>query len=174
MIIFANESVFPVLMATPDRYFMLNLFNKIDLGRKLTKLFPPNELLQYAPYDSDQFTEVYQAYVENNQEAFKDFMEIMMAHYYNTDVIVLTDLSSPVIFPIMETIMKIIQKRYGYLCYIVTELQDLFHCKESDMSIEGAINFLRDKEWFIKETVDPKKVLETMEISAGELSDKYI
>lgn len=174
MIIFANESVLPVLMATPDKYFMLNLFHQVDLGKKLSKLFPPSSIFEYVPYDSDQFPDVYQAYVEKNPDAFKDFMEIMMAYYYNTEVIVLTDLSSPVIYPIMETIVKLIQKRYGYLASIVSEMPDLFHCKESDMSEQGAINFLRDKEWFVRETVDPEKVLQTMDISAGELSDKYI
>lgn len=174
MIVFGNENLLPILLSSGEKYFVLNLFNAVDLGKRLTALFPPNEVFQVAPYDSDQFMDVYQAYVENNPEAFKDFLEIMMAYYYNADVIVLTDFKSPVIYPMVETIIKIIQKRYGYQASIASNIEDLVRCKESDMTEQGNYIFLRDKEWFIHETVDPNKVLETSEEAAGELSDRYI
>lgn len=159
MIIFTNESILPVLISTQDRYFVLNLFSPINMGTALVGLFPPNGLLELAPYDSAEFEQLYLNFILNNEDAFQDFVEIMMSYYYNNDVVILTDFVSPVIEPMIDCIIKLINKRYGYGCSIVQELTDLYSAKESEISTEGNIIFLQDKEWYVRRTVDPDKLL---------------
>jgi len=173
MIIFSNESILPVLLATPDKYFVLNLFSPINMGTSLTGLFPPKELLSFAPYDSEEFEKIYLNYILTNENAFQDLVEIMMSHYYNTEVIVLTDFDSSVIEPMMDCIIKLIKKRYGYGCSMVQELSDLYSAKESELTVDGENIFMQDKEWYVRKTVDVKKLQETIELAGAE-SDKYI
>src|SRR5574344_263206 len=108
MILFGDARILSVYYVSPDRFTVLNLFSNIGLGKMLTKLFPPDNLLRMAKYDSAEFMNLYTNYVTNDLDAFQDFMEIMMASYYSQDVLVLTDLISPVITPMIECIIQII------------------------------------------------------------------
>ena len=124
MIIFADARLLPVYYLSPERFRVLNMFSNIGLGKMLTKLFPPDNLLRMVRYDSIEFLNMYTNYVMNDLDAFQDFMEIIMANYYSQDALVLTDLKSPVITPMIECIIQIINSRYGLNPYIIQEISN--------------------------------------------------
>ena len=173
MIIFTDARFLPLVVSTPEKYFILNIFNPVNLGTPLGGLFPPEGLLKLAPYDSAQFEQLYINYIVSNEVAFQDFLEIMMAYYYNNEVLILTDLYSPVIEPMIDCIMKLIQKRYGYICSIVESLDDLIYARDSEMSEQGFAMFVQDREWYLRRTVDPNELLKNIELVGAE-SDKCI
>lgn len=167
MIIFGDQNIVPFIMGDPNRYFLLNFFNVVNLGTPLTRLMAPPVIFQTCPIDSVNFSGAYANFVISNDEAFQDFMEIVMAMYYNDDVFVLTDLQSTHIVAMAETIIKIIQQRYGYNCYILNTIDDIFSIPQSEMSEIGSQIFLSDKERYVRLTVDAKKLLENIEVAGG-------
>lgn len=164
MIIFADARLLPVYYLSPERFRVLNLFSNIGLGKMLTKLFPPDNLLRMVRYDSIEFLNMYTNYVMNDLDAFQDFMEIIMANYYSQDALVLTDLKSPVITPMIECIIQIINSRYGLNPYIIQEISDLGYAKETDMTYAGTGQFMNDKEWYVRRTTTPENIEEKIRV----------
>lgn len=159
MIIFSNDCMLPLLKVSPEKFNLLNLFNPICLGTPLRGLFPPDSMLQIAPYDSMEFEAMYVNYIVSTDVARLDFMKIMMANYESEVALVLTDLGSPVIEPMVDCIAKVIQKRYGCLCNYVQELGDFEYAKDYPMTELGEQIFLQDKEWYVHSTVNPTALL---------------
>lgn len=170
MIIFADSNIVPYLLLDRERYFILNFFNITGLGERIDALWPPNLVFQAAPSIEDAaFDGFYVNYVLNNDEAFQAFMEITMASYYNNDeVFVLTDFDSPPVVAIIECVIKLIQARYGYTCYIANSVEDLNNIPESEMSDSGVYNFMIDKERYTRLSIDPKELLENIEVIGNE------
>jgi hypothetical protein len=175
MIIFGNNNIVPHLLLNGERYFVLNFFNPTNLGTRLDRLWPPNIILQTCELESIAFCNAYTSYLLQNNEAFQDFMEIMMAMYYSDsqDVFVLTDLDSAPVVAMCETIIKLIQQRYGYNCYVANSPEDVINIPESEMSEMGSIIFMQDKERYSYLSVDADKLLKNIEVVGGE-SDKCI
>lgn len=173
MIIFGNNNIVPHLLIDAERYFVLNFFNPTNLGTRLNGLWAPEIIFRTCPLDSTAFDTSYANYILTCDEAFQDFMEILMAMYYNEDVFILTDLDSPPVVSMCESIIKLIQQRYGYNCYIANCPEDLFSLPESDIAEECNHVFLQDKERYTLLTVDAKKLLENIEL-VGDESDRYI
>jgi hypothetical protein len=175
MIIFGDNNIVPYLLTDRERYFVLNFFNVANLGDRLNHLWAPDIILQTCSLESVAFDMAYANYILTNNEAFQDFMEILMGMYYSDggDVFVLTDLNSTPVVSMVESIIKLIQQRYGYNCYIANCPEDITDIPESDMSDIGTQVFLQDKERYAHLSIDPKRIMQSTEI-VGEESDKCI
>lgn len=172
MIAFSNESVLPVLRSS-DKYFILNYFSNISLGTNISRLFPPKYLLDICMPSNIEFDEMYFNYIMNDIDAFTDMMEIMMANYYNENVIVLTDFNNEIINATVCCIIKLIKQRYGYSCCIINDFEDLFEAKDSSFSDIGLKTFISDKELYTRNTVDPQKLIDNLEVIGAE-NDKHL
>jgi len=164
MIIFGDNNIVPYLLSDRERYFVLNFFNTTNLGDRLDKLWVPSIILQATALESREFDMLYANYILTEDGAFTAFMEIMMAMYYNDgDVFILTDLSSPPVVNMCESIIKLIQQRYGYNCYMANSVEDVFEIPDSNMSEIGVQIFMQDKERYVYLTVDPKTLLSNID-----------
>lgn len=168
MIIFGNNNIVPYLLVDKERYFVLNFFNPTNLGTRLDRLWAPDIILQTCPLESVEFDRSYANYILTNDDAFQDFMEILMSMYYNEDVFILTDLDSPPVVSMCESIIKLIQQRYGYNCYIANCLEDIVNMPESEMSEIGNRIFMQDKERYAFLSVDAHKLIKSVELVGGE------
>lgn len=87
----------------------------------------------------------YHNYIINCQAAFMDFMSIIIPAYTSPDVMVqVMVLSSNIRDVITESLLKLIQQRYGYNACIVNELEDFLYTTESDFSIPGLFTLDQD------------------------------
>jgi hypothetical protein len=173
MIIFGNNNIVPHLLLDADRYFVLNFFNPTNLGTRLSNLWAPEIILKTCPLDSVEFDMSYANYILTNDNAFQDFMEILMSMYYNEDVFVLTDLDSPPVVSMCESIIKLIQQRYGFNCYIANDIGDILVIPDSEMTESGNQIFMQDKERYTTISVDTEKLLENIE-TIGVENDRHI
>jgi hypothetical protein len=175
MIIFGDNNIVPYLLGNRERYFVLNFFNPTNLGTRISNMFLPQIIRQTCDLESPQFDMAYAKYLLEDNNAFQDFMEILMSMYYNENdnVLILTDLSSSLVTAMCESIIKLIQQRYGYNCYIANCPEDIMTIPESEMSEMGMKIFLQDKERYSYLSSDAKHLLSITEIVGGE-SDKCI
>lgn len=155
--------ILPYLKENTDRYFLLNFMSPYSLGTKLTNLTPPYDLTVLAVQEKEEeFEHKYFDYLLYDKDAFIDLMEIMMAEYYGQNVIVLTDLSVNVISQAVECIRNFIRKRYEENTVLIEDISDLLETydeSEYEMSPMCYPIFNRDKEYYLRETVDPEELL---------------
>jgi hypothetical protein len=80
----------------------------------------------------------YHNYIINNQNPFMEFMSIIIPAYTSPDTLVQVMIrASNFRDVITESLLKLIQQRYGYNACIVNELDDFIYTIESDFSIPG-------------------------------------
>ena len=82
-------------------------------------------------------------------------MKILMAEYFHTQVFVLYDDTNPVIEGLVESIIKLIQARYGSNPIVVHTSEELYFLPDEEgMSRDGVQTFMGDKERFTLLTTD--------------------
>lgn len=160
MIIFTDK-IFRFGDPKSIRYFNLNSYfmNLIDV----TALMPSPNLLDrigdLEGLESQQFDNLYANEIMSDSSKFCALMRIMewVAKVpYGIAVVLIED--SPFRNAIKESLMKFIDFRYGYPCFIVNdECEDLefIASVDSDFSIDGMINFTTDEERYYSETLPP-------------------
>lgn len=100
---------------------------------------------QYIPQDvllgdtTDPVFDIeYHKYIFESQQAFMEFMSIMVPAFTSPDTLVhIMIKQSNFRDVIMESLIKLIQQRYGYNVCIVNEVDDFLYTEESDFSIPG-------------------------------------
>lgn len=155
-----------------------NVFSILDYGYRLDKLAPLNEFLEYLKEDetgdtnSIQFDQKYAQYILGNDEAFIAFMSIMSKVIDEEDTIVISNYNSPALMPIIDSLLKLIQQRYGINAFIVNTVEDLesIHLKYNEFgSYQQQLLYSSDVERFAKLTkqnisgVSQKEIEEDME-----------
>jgi hypothetical protein len=155
-----------------------NVFSILDYGYRLDKLAPLNEFLEYLKEDetgdtnSIQFDQKYAQYILGNDEAFIAFMSIMSKVIDEEDTIVISNYNSPALMPIIDSLLKLIQQRYGINAFIVNTVDDLesIHLKYNEFgSYQQQLLYSSDVERFAKLTkqnisgVSQKEIEEDME-----------
>lgn len=103
---------------------------------------PPNEFI-YSP----QFDGIYVNSIFNNNDLFMDFMKILMASYNGSNVVILIA-HDDYRDAITESIIKLIQVRYGYNCWSVEDIEDLELLKESYFTPYGLLTLDKDIEQY--------------------------
>lgn len=87
----------------------------------------------------------YHKYILENQYSFMQFMSIMVPAFTSPDTLVhIMIQQSNFRDVITESLLKLIQQRYGYNVCIVNEINDFLYVEESDFSIPGLFTLDQD------------------------------
>lgn len=154
-----DPSLYPILRADPNTIFF-NLLGFYSIGKPLMNIIPPAEIC----YDDDvSFKYKYSAMLQMNPEIFFDLMSIMINEYYGYDVVVVTDLNHPLTETVVDCVIEWFYIRYGFQCAIINTLEDKKYCKDGEIQSEKMQVFMRDKEYFTRESIDPKELLNSLD-----------
>lgn len=92
---------------------------------------------------SPEFDMSYYNMIMNDPNKFINLMKIMISCYYGMNVIILVS-HDEFRDAILESLIKLIQLRYGYNSWIINNPDDIEGLKESDFSPEGLLNLDAD------------------------------
>lgn len=102
--------------------------------------------------DSQQFDISFANYILNNDYRFCQFFKIILALYYSYDVFILV--SKNEFYDILnESLMKLIQQRYGWVVNEINTEEDLDYLVEGSFTIQGLYNLDLDNKRFLSLTV---------------------
>lgn len=110
-----------------DQCVVLNFTSYIEGYRRLN-LIPPNSLGASSEYDFDV---LYMQYIMSNDMIFAEFFTIINLLYMGNDVYIIIsddDWSETLI----ESLLKLIQQRYGYNAVRVDNLDDVIYSEPTD------------------------------------------
>ena len=133
------------------RYYTLFMY-----GYPLNCLQPKPDIIKYLfeSQDGDEssrtFDQLYADQIINDKGSFFDFMTFMEALQNYDEVIIVSNYMHPNVYPILDSLMKLIQQRYGIRSYIINDIYDIDLFALSDFETEiGYQNYLRDVEWYL-------------------------
>lgn len=152
MIIFTPIHDIPVEMLEFKRIGQVvkyNLSSYYNDMPTLNMLIPSSEYISEELMQGDcsipTFDIEYHKFILTNNEAFMQFMNIIIPAYTSPNILVQVLINvSEFRNVITESLVKLIQQRYGYNVYIINELDDFLYAEESDMSIPGLFNIDQD------------------------------
>lgn len=134
-----------------DQCIILNFTSYIEGYRRLN-LIPPNSLGASSEYDFDV---LYMQYIMSNDINFVEFFSIINLLYTGNDVYIIVsddDWSETLI----ESLLKLIQQRYGYNAVRVNDIEDVIYSEPSEFDNSfGIFNLDEDLErytYIIKST----------------------
>lgn len=113
---------------------------------RLNYMIPPNSLGKLM---GKEFDMAYAQYVFANDLVFKEFFDIIYDLYLGYDVFIIIDENSEWSVNLTESLMKLIQQRYGYNAYHICAPEDIdfAYSRESDFDRGyGILNLDQDKE----------------------------
>ena len=117
----------------------------IDITPLITKLqyFNNTDLPMPDFVQSPAFDAQYASAIFNNKEMFCKLVSIMLhcREGYNVIIMVAHDFYRDAV---TESLIKVIQQRYGYNCWIVNELDDVDCIKESHFTPQGLLTLDED------------------------------
>lgn len=91
------------------------------------------------------FDIAYHNYIINNPQAFVEFMSIITPAFMSPETLVhIMIKNSEYRDVITESLVKLIQQRYGYNVCIINEVDDFIYAEESDFSISGLFAYDAD------------------------------
>ena len=92
-----------------------------------------------------EFDMNYHNYIMNNDNAFKQFMDLIIPIHQSPEILIVVLIRhTPYSDAITESLMKLIQQRYGYNGYMVNEPEDWFYTEESTFTIPGLFAYDQD------------------------------
>lgn len=118
------------------------VYNFSSLSENYTRLhlLPPREFGKDFNY---QFDLAYANWIFSNDEIFFDFMMIVYNLYTGKDVFLVVD---DMVEQLNESLIKLIQQRYGYEACRINTVEDFIYATESSFSALGLINLDQDKD----------------------------
>lgn len=152
MIVFTHNPSFIPLIQDKANYNKTIVFNVsslyhgyIDLTCLVTSIAPINHssMPTNVFVDSLDFDMQYANAIMNNNTLFEAFMNIVMNAYEGYTVIVLV-YREPYRDAILESLIKLIQQRYGYNSWIVSDIDDISCLKESAFNPMGLMTLDQD------------------------------
>ena len=163
MIIFADQTLLPTIML--HKASKMSFMTMLAIGKTVKNLVPPMNIAEHYYMSEDDFPNsqdekethigIFRSmYLQFlcEQYPFVGIMEIMMEDFYNSDgVIVITDLSSNMVYNMIECICQFIYDRWRYPTAIVSEAEDFnmpINQSEIDPRCIGIFN--ADKEFYLK------------------------
>lgn len=150
--------IFTPIKSIPDDVLVLkgirqvvtyNLSSYFSDVQTLNMLIPSIEYLPEEIMEGDSnipaFDIAYGNYIISNNEAFIQLMNIIIPAYTSPDVLVQILINkSEFRDAITESLIKLIQQRYGYNIYIINDIEDFLYASESDFSIPGLFTLDQD------------------------------
>lgn len=113
--------------------------------------FPQLDILPRVRFnldDSQEFDVAFANYIFSDDYRFKQFFSMIFPLYAGENVYILT--SKTEFYDMLnESLMKIIQQRYGYIFNEVNNEDDIDYLKSGSFSIQGLYNLDIDKERYI-------------------------
>ena len=154
-----------MIKAVADQKDPFNLFSILDYGFRLDKLAPIDMILPYLKEDENgsdvnslNFDKMYASQIIGNDEVFIDFMKLMNRVNEEEDTVLISNYNSPIIMPIIDSLLKFIQQRYGINAFILNALEDYesIHLKYCEFgSCEQQMVYMKDVERFARLTKQP-------------------
>ena len=129
------------------RYNLTSYYNDCPT---LNKLIPSVATMPEESIDGDApslpaFDIAYGQYIFGDNEAFMQLMNIIIPVYMNPDCLVQILISnSDFRDTITESLIKLIQQRYGYNVFIINTIEDFLYINELDFSIPGLFGLTED------------------------------
>ena len=114
-----------------DTRLPYNFYSIVDYGYRLDNLHPSPEIMKlltdngYGDGDSIKFDQAYANQILTNDASFIDFMSLMHEINRDEETILMSNYTSPIIMPILDSLLKFIQQRYGINGFIVNTEDDL-------------------------------------------------
>lgn len=158
VILGSDYRLYPFLKAMDNTIFF-NLVGRYAIGSSLKCLIPPYDIFN----SGEMFRDRYTAFLNSNPDCFFDMMDVMINDYYGYDPIIITDLDNPVIADIVDCIIDYWYSRYGYSAAIIDSLEDYQFSKRSEILTSRLELFMQDKEFYTRESVDPKELLNSVD-----------
>ncbi|MGL5330507.1 MAG: hypothetical protein ACRDD7_14645 [Peptostreptococcaceae bacterium] len=140
MLVFANHRC--VNQDIVNNFVTMNLSSLLE-GFPTVDILPPFKLDRY---DRD-FDIMYLEYILNDNNKFYEFMKIIMSLYYAVPTLILVG-NDELYETVTESLIKLIQQRYGYLSNLIYNPEDWECVQDSEFSIHGLYNLDIDKERF--------------------------
>lgn len=109
-----------------------NMYNMNSSG------LPTNIYVDTVGFDIDYANAIF-----NNDSMFEAFMNIMINAYQGINVIILVQRDN-YRDALMESLIKLIQQRYGYICWIVEDVNDILTIHEPTFNPYGIIAMDQD------------------------------
>ena len=178
MIVFGGNQMAPFLYdddkLLEPKWFKYNFMNINMIGTDISCMWPTKEMLQLYDLDSPDFDRAYADYLINNDRAFIGFMLPLTGHYYNHASFVLTDLDSPPVLSMIESVCKLIQYRYGMNSILVNEPDDMLDLDSTnDIGEEYMGVFMQDLDRFTYLTTDISELNHNTDLLESE-NAKYL
>lgn len=117
----------------------------IDITDLITKISPINNTGMQMPefVNSVQFDIQYASALMNNPDLFTNLLDIMLRAYEGQIICILVQ-RDPYRDAIMESLIKFIQQRYGYNCWIIEDNEDISCITEGTLTPSGLITLDND------------------------------
>jgi|SRR5574344_160382 hypothetical protein len=119
-----------------DNTFIVNLSSFYEGYPRLNALDPLN-YYNVGVTNEYNFDVWYAFFILNTPDSFKQFLDLMINVYNGKDVIVLNDPRITYSTTLVESLIKLITERYGYISNIVNDPDDIPFIKDSSFSTEG-------------------------------------
>ena len=135
------------------------------LGTPLDHLLPNPQVMQYlresefGDADTRQFDIAYANQLLQDPMSFIDLMTLLMSTQMVPETILSSNYTHPLVMPILDSLMKFLQQRYGIQCCIVNDMIDIDPFQYSEFTREGYDNYIADISKFSIEN----KTLEQLE-----------
>lgn len=157
MIIFSHIHEIKEVMMTQRpwlhyNFYEFNLSMPINYGYNLEALIPDDSDITWQAFDnreeSSEFDNEYARFVVSNIHQFMTFMNIVLPLYDDPEACVIIYVSmSPFRDAIKDSLMKLIQQRYGYSSYEVFTYEDIDYLQDNmAFSPRGIVNIQNDSE----------------------------
>lgn len=116
-----------------------------SIANLITNISPMNTIGTPMPefVDSYDFDMQYASAIFNNPMLYESFINIMMRSYAGQIVCILVQ-RDPYRDAVMESLIKLIQQRYGYNCWLIEEPEDIDVISEQMMLPNGIITLDND------------------------------
>lgn len=136
------------LLIYKNDMIVFNLSSLIE-GYERVNLLPPYNM-QINMVDDKQFDIAYANFILNDENAFYDFMKIIMSLYNGLNVYILVGGNEGMYDFLTESLQKFIQSRYGIISYVINDISDWDSIVEdrSTFSLNGLYTMDIDKERF--------------------------
>lgn len=158
-----SQEMINYLSTTNARIY--NFCSMISIGIPVPKLYPYQNIFYYLLQDNNegdantiQFDAAYANQVLFDINTFSEFMRIMMDLDKYDEVIVLVNYDNPYIMNTVESLVKLIQERYGIQSYIVNCIDDIDPYAISEFSQEGYMNYINDVDKY-KASIPPDIIM---------------
>lgn len=145
-----------------DARLPYNFYSIIDYGIRLDHLYPNPQALallkesDYGDGDTLRFDQAYAAQILGDDKSFVDFMSLMHGVIRDEETILMSNYTSRIVMPVLDSLLKFVQQRYGIIGFIVNTIDDLDTLGSSEFgTLQQQVVFSEDCVRFAKLTNRP-------------------